>query len=292
MCKWSKKRGFIHNGSHEWVSVTNRTGWLLPNFKTETFSTLWLFEPMTRNSATDLEESCLRSKMHLPTELPTLWEKHWILLLLSIDQVTGRSLAWAQTSGFHVILITVLRYLSLSPSPSLLSASRFDVGLYQPSRERDMWYSNCIHFYLLVLLAAFKRGPSASLVFTSKGDKLVSEEESNWNSLWSKDWQIVPCFTILQTISGAKGYSDKAPLLLQSSSVFRRYHSFAAWNGAVLWPISGHLWWVTALSQDSRRKSPPHPNEECAQVKRIFSSKKNVETLMTNYVTATKNKKH
>jgi hypothetical protein len=112
--------------------VTNRTGWLLPNFKTETFSTLWLFEPMTRNSATDLEESCLRSKMHLPTELPTLWEKHWILLLLSIDQVTGRSLAWAQTSGFHVILITVLRYLSLSLPPYSLQ-----VGLTLGSISRQ-----------------------------------------------------------------------------------------------------------------------------------------------------------
>lgn len=280
MCKWSRKTWF-HS---QWITWT---GWLLPNFKTETFSTLWLFEPMTRNSATDLEESCLRSKMHLPT----LWEKHWILLLLSIDQVTGRSLAWAQTSGFHVILITVLRYLSLSLSPYSLQ-----VGLTLGSISRQKKgicdiYSNCIHFYLLILLAAFKLGPSASLVFTSIGDKLVSEEESNWNSLWSKDWQIVPCFTNLQTISGAKGYSDKAPLLLQSSSIFRRYHSFAVWNGAVLWSISGHVWWVTALSQDSRRKSP-HPNEECAQVKRIFSSKKHVETLMTNYVTATKNKKH
>jgi hypothetical protein len=291
MCKWSKKTWF-HSQWITWTGLCDKSNRLtspkLQNWNLFNVVTFWTNDPQLCNgpgrkllaikdASSDGTSDALRKALDFVAL--KYWSGHW--------QVTGLSPdLWVSCHFDHSPAI------SLSLSPSLLSASRFDVGLYQPSRERDMWYSNCIHFYLLILLAAFKLGPSASLVFTSKGDKLVSEEESNWNSLWSKDWQIVPCFTNLQTISGAKGYSDKAPLLLQSSSVFRRYHSFAVWNGAVLWSISGHLWWVTALSQDSRRKSPPHPNEECALVKRIFSSKKHVETLMTNYVTATKNKKH
>ena len=75
------------------------------------------------------------------------WSGHWLVTGLSPDLWVS---FWSQSCALS---------RSLSLSLPGLSLSRFGVGLYQqPARERDIWYSSCIYFYLLILLAAFKLG--------------------------------------------------------------------------------------------------------------------------------------